>query len=123
MKKIISDKKIIVLFLILLVFTIGYFTIVNKMSYAFINNKNEDTSYNNLIKIIKMSAISYGEKHKDIFNKDNIAYIKVQDLIDSECLVADEDGLVINPLNNDSLNSKAIKLKLVDNQIEAEIDG
>lgn len=123
MKRIISDKKVISLVLTLLVFTVGYFAIVNKISYAFINNRNEELSYDKLIEIIKIGSVTYGKKHQDIFNEEKIAYIKVQDLIDNACLATDEDGLVINPLNNESMNSKAIKLKYIDDKIEAEIDS
>ncbi len=119
MKKVLNDKKIIVLILALLIFTVGYFSIINKVSYAFTDN-NQEKNYDKLIEIIKDSAEYYGEKHKDIFKEEKIAYIKIQDLIDDTCLAADENGLVINPVNNETLNSKVIKLKSGEKGIDVE---
>ena len=56
MKKI-KDKKIIVLAVILIVFTISYFIIVNKISYAFDNNYDLTWAYNNTMNTIKKCAI------------------------------------------------------------------
>lgn len=122
--KIFKDKKIIFLTIILVVFTIGYFVVVNKVSYAFSNNYDLEKAYNNTIKTIEECAIAYGEKNPDLFNEENIVYIKVQDLIDNELLVANKDGNIQNPLKeNETLNTNIVKIKKEKEKISVEVDS
>lgn len=120
----INDKKIIVLGAILLVFTIGYFVIVNKVSYAFVNDYNPDKAYNETIKIIKKSAVAYGTNNPDLFKEEDTVYKKVQDLIDANLLVPNEEGNIVNPLKEEeSLNNNVIKLKKEKDKIIVEVDS
>ena len=98
--KIWQDKKIIALGIILMVFTIGYFIIVNKISYAFETNYNVEEEYNSTIETIKASAIAYGSNHLDLFNESDTVYIKVQDLIDANLLVPNDDGKYYKSFKN-----------------------
>lgn len=121
MKKI-KDVKIIILGLIIFVFTIGYFLIVNKVSYAFENNYDikgvEETKMN----IISKCAELYGKNHADEFNEEGVIYITVQNLIDEGYLAANNEGEIIN-INDtsESLNDKKIRIKSIDGNISAEI--
>ena len=81
--KYLSDKKIICLILILAVFTIGYFIIVNRVSYAFSSSIDQDELYAEMIDTIKLASTKYAEKNKDKFEDSNIMVIKVQDLVDN----------------------------------------
>lgn len=121
--KIFKDKKIIALLIILVVFTIGYFIIVNKVSYAFQVNSNEKESYDALINVIKECSKKYGIDNPSIFNEEKIAYIKVQDLIDNNLLLTNEDGNIYNPLDKKIImNSNVIKLKKDKEEIIVEIN-
>ena len=124
MEKVLKDKSVILLVGILLVFTIIYFIAVNKASYAFSSDYDANNSYKNTIDIIKKCAIAYGEQNSDLFKKDSIIYVKVQDLIDDNLLATNEDGKIINPLNtNENLNSNIVKIKKEKDSIEAEVDS
>lgn len=120
--KLVKDKKIIVLGVILFVFTIFYFVVANKISYAFENNTDLNSAYSSRLEVITTCAVAYGEANKDAFNEDGLLYITVQTLIDNNFLVADNDGIVENYLNdNESLNDKKIRIKNEDNKISAEV--
>lgn len=121
MKKI-KDKKIIILAIVLVVYTIGYFVIINKVSYAFDNNIDVNKLYNARVDVITSCAISYGEDNKDSFNEEGLLYITVQTLVDNNYLVADTDGKITNYLDGtETLNDKKIRLKNIDGKISAEI--
>ncbi len=121
--KILKDKKMIVLIGILVVFTIGYFMAVNKISHAFGEPYDPNDLYEVTMDTIRKSAIAYGENHTDLFQNDNIVYIKVQDLIDSSLLVPNEEGKIINPLDTkETLNLNVVKIKYEDSMFDAEVD-
>jgi len=121
MKKI-KDIKIVILMLILLVFTIGYFVIANKISYAFDNSFDISSVKENKIKIITKCAEAYGAEHKDKFNEEGLIYITVQTLIDEGYLASNDSGQIVSiEDSNEILNSKKIRIKLIDNKITAEI--
>lgn len=121
MKKI-KDKKIIILALILIVFTICYFTIVNKISYAFEANYNFNDVYKNKENVIIKCAQAYGQEKTEEFNEEGLLYITVQNLIDSGCLAGNEEGKIINFTNpEETLNSKKIRIKYINEKISAEI--
>lgn len=121
MKKI-KDKKIIILGIILLVFTISYFVIVNKISYAFDNNIDTNKAYNARINVITTCAIAYGEANKDDFNEEGVLYITVQTLIDNKYLIPDENGNIKNYLNEvEKLNDKKIRIKNENGKMTAEV--
>ena len=122
--KIIKDKKIIALAIILMVFTIGYFIIANHISYAFSEEFDSSYVYDKTIEIIKEAAISYANQKDELFKEDNIVYVKVQDLIDHNLLATNEDGNIINPLKKEeNLNSNIIKIKKNKDGISAEVDS
>jgi hypothetical protein len=122
--KYLKDKKIISLLVILFLFTVVYFVAANKVSYAFSDNADVTHLYNKTITIIKKCALTYAKKNPDIFKKESIAYIKVQDLIDNDLLVANSDGQLINPLDSStSLNDNIIKLKKEDGKIDVTVDS
>ncbi len=120
----IKDKKIIVLGAILLLFTIAYFIIVNKVSYAFDNNFDTNKLYDLTIDTIEKSAIAYGNDNLSEVEKspNSTLYIDVQTLIDKSYLVTDSEGLIVNPLDNTkNLNAYKIKLKYENKELSAEI--
>ncbi len=122
--KTINDKKIIILGAILLVFTIGYFVIINKVSYAFVNDYDPNKVYDETIDTIKKSAIAYGTNNPDLFQEEDTVYKKVQDLIDANLLVPNEEGNIVNPLKEEeTLNDNVIKIKKEKDKITVEVDS
>ncbi len=119
-----KDKKIIALSVILLVFTICYFVVANKISYAFETDYDLKATYDSVIETIKKSATSYGTDKSELFNENNTIYVKVQELIDEKYLVPNEDGNITNPMDaNDTLNSKMVKIKKDEDKILVEVDS
>ncbi len=119
----VKDKKIIGLAVILVVFTLIYFISISKISHAFDNNNYSKESYNLLINTIKRCAEEYAKKNDKIFGEENVAYIKVQDLIDANYLVTNNEENVVSPIDNQTvLNSNIIKIKKDDNKYIIEID-
>ena len=124
--KMFNDKKIIALIVLLGVFSIGYFVLMNKVSYAFVNDYDVDGEYESTMEIIKASAIAYGKQNIDAFKKEdgNTIYPKVQDLIDAGLLVPNSEGLIVNPKKSgESLNSKMITVKYENDEFSVEIDN
>ena len=124
--KMFKDKKVIALIIILGVFSIGYFVIANKISYAFVSDYDVTEAYNTTLETIKNSAIAYGKANLETIKKEDskTIYPKVQDLIDNGFLVPNEDGLIINPAKtNESLNNNMIKIKYEKEDFIVEIDN
>ncbi len=118
----IKDKKIFVLIAILFVFTISYFLIANKISYAFENNYDSNATYAITVDTISKCAQKYGEDNKESFNEEGLLYITVQTLIDNGYLASNEEGKIINPLSSEEfLNDKKIRIKNIEDKITAEI--
>lgn len=122
--KFIKDKKVIMLIAIIFVFTISYFIVVNHVSFAFSNKYDVNKSYSTLIDTIKQCSIAYAKNNPNLFKNDNIIYIKVQDLIDSNLLVTNNNENIINPIDQtSSLNSNIIKIKIENDEIVVSVDS
>ena len=121
MKKI-KDVNMIILIIILIVFTIGYFTVVNKISYGFENNLNTKLADETKLEIISKCAEAYGKDHKEEFNEEGVIYITVQNLIDKGYLIAGNNGK-INSFSENSreLNHKKLRIKLNGDTITADV--
>lgn len=118
----IKDKKVVILIIILIVFTISYFIIVNKVSYAFEFNNNLEDVYENRVETIEKCAEMYGRNNIESFNEEGVLYITVQTLIDNRCLFPNEEGNIEDVLNkSEYLNSKKIRIKNESGNISAEI--
>lgn len=117
-----KDKKIIALVVVLLLFTITYFVSINSFSYAFSPIDDQNDAYKITSDTIKKAAISYGENHKELFKDSSVTYIKVQDLIDNKILAANKEGNIVNPINNENMNTQIIKIRNDEGLITAEFD-
>ena len=118
----IKDKKIIVLVVILIVFTIGYFTVVNKVSHAFETDVDYNTIKNQKLELIEKVAKKYGEDNIDKFNEEGLIYIDINTLIESGYLIVSTEGKVLNIEEiKDDLNDKKIRIKNEEGVIKAEI--
>ncbi len=120
--KFINDKKFLTLAIILLLFSISYFIVVNKISYAFVSDYNEDFYYDQVEKIIESSAKKYAEEYSAEFN-DGVKYITVQKLIDLGYLIPDESGDIKDPSNeNSTFNNRQIYIRKTDDGFEIKIE-
>lgn len=120
--KYIKDKKIFILIAILLLFTISYFLIVNKVSYAFDEEYDLKFAYDKQIEIIKKCAKDYAKKHNNEFNEEGIIYIDVQKLIDEKYLMPSKNGKINNPLKvNEDINKNKIRIKKDKNKLKVSI--
>ena len=120
--KFINDKKLLILVVILLLFTIGYFTFVNKISYAFVNDYDTSFYYNQIENIIKQSAIKYAKEHPENFD-DGVEYITVQKLIEFGYLIPDENGNIEDPTKkNSTFNQRQVYIKQINDNFEVKIE-
>ncbi len=119
-----SNKNIILYEIIgvLLTFTVIYFLLVNKASYAFVYNE-ADALYNNKMKLIEKSAQLYASQNMDTLKKDETIYVTVNDLVSGGYMVADDkDGNVTNPKSDvKNLNETKIKITYKNEQLETKI--
>lgn len=118
-----NNKKIIALILILTIFTLGYFIIVNKVSYAFVQSNDLDKLYEITINTIKECSIAYAKDNMDKFEND-VLVLTVQDLIDNKLLVTNSEGEVTNPRNSEkSLNTNVITIRYNDGNFDVKVDN
>ena len=106
---------------IFLVFTVGYFITINKVSYAFTDNAREDL-YSLKIKLIEKSAKLYGENNMDLFKEKKSIYVKVSDLVEANYITADdEEGNVFDPSSEvKKLNDLKIRITNKNGKISAK---
>ena len=118
----IKDKKIIVLVILLVIFSISYFVIINKVSYAFEEKYDLDVAMSNKKNVIILCAKKYGENNIQSFNNEGILYITIQDLINNKCLAPNDEGNIIDLKNpKEIMNNKKIRLKNDNGIISADI--
>lgn len=119
-----NNKNIILYEIIgvLLTFTVIYFLLVNKASYAFVYNE-ADVLYNNKMKLIEKSAQLYASQNMDTLKKDETIYVTVNDLVSGGYMIADDkDGNVTNPKSDvKNLNETKIKITYKNEQLETKI--
>ena len=107
---------------VLLVFTVFYFVSANNISHAFEYDENQE-NYNMRINFIKSMADIYAKNNLELFDDDNVAYITVQDLVDSDFLEADNDnGDVKDPTSEvRTLNNLKIRITNKDGKITSKV--
>lgn len=107
---------------ILLVFTIVYFVVATKMSYAFTYDEDKER-YDSKISSIIDSAKSYAEKNPDLFADTDTIYVTVNELIEKQAIIPDDtEGNVKDPSNeNNNLNSLKIRLTYKDDVYDAVV--
>ena len=106
-----KDIKLLSCLAVLLIFTIGYFLMVNKISYAFDNSVDLSNSHDNKIKIIEECSKKYASINDNLFNEDDTIYIKVSDLVKADLLTTNREENVVDILNGKILDDNVIKIK------------
>lgn len=106
-----KDIKLLTCLVVLLLFTIGYFLMVNKISYAFENSVDLSKSHDNKIKVIEECSKKYASINDNLFNEDDTVYIKVSDLVKADLLATNREENVVDILNDKILNDNVIKIK------------
>lgn len=108
------------LIVILVVFTIGYFVVANKISYDFTTDYEKDL-YDLKLNTIAKNAKIYGENNADLFAEAEDAYITVADLAKQEFIINNE-GIVVDPRDEEkNLNDLKIKLTKKDDEVTAKV--
>lgn len=115
-----NNRGYTVIELIVVIAVVGVFAFItiNKASYAFSDNTGVDS---NIVlqktELIEKQAVLYAKDNEEIFENTHTTYIRVQDLINNNYLLAtySEDE------NFDS--NQKIKLVLKDDNIEAHLEG
>ena len=117
-----KNTMLYMLFGVLFVFTIFYFTTANNISHAFEYDEQQE-KYNIKINLIKSMSDVYAKKNTEIFDEDNVVYITVQDLVDSELIDPDNDnGDVKDPTSEVKiLNDLKIRLTNKDGKITSKV--
>ena len=106
-----KDIKLLSCLAVLLVFTIGYFLMVNKISYAFENSVDLSNSHDNKIKVIEECSKKYASINDNLFNEDDTIDIKVSDLVKADLLTTNREENVVDILNGKILDDNVIKIK------------
>lgn len=95
-----------------------------------ISKKSKENMYCAKIEIIESVAKDYGRKYEKELNNSSVLYngykslkIKVSDLVKNGYLEGDKEDIVINPIDDSSLNSTEIIIYLKNNQINAYIEN
>ena len=106
-----KDIKLLTCLVVLLLFTIGYFLMVNKISYAFDSTVDLSKSHDKKIKVIEECSKKYASINDNLFNEDDTVYIKVSDLVKADLLATNREENVVDILNDKILNDNVIKIK------------
>lgn len=116
-----NGKISIILLIVLGIFTIGYFFIVNKFSYVFDVDFEEDLYELKIASIEKQSEI-YAQGHSELFSESNDIYLTVEDLVTENVIISNNAGNVIDPRDNEkTLNDLKVKITNKDNEITAKV--
>ena len=117
-----KDIKLITCFVILLLFTFGYFFMVNKISYAFDINVDLNKNHEIKIKVIEECAKKYGETNNNLFLEEDTIYIKVTDLVNAGLLATNQEENVVDIVNDKILNDSVIKIKKEKDSYSVEVN-
>ncbi len=111
-----------VIALLALITTLASTSIIN------LSKKSKENLYCAKISLIKTAAEDYALKLEKELNASTNLYegyksltIKVSDLVSSGKLTADKDDIVLNPLDNTSMNNLEIIIYLANNHINSYI--
>ncbi len=116
-----NGKISIILLIVLGIFTIGYFFIVNKFSYVFDVDFEEDLYELKIASIERQSEI-YAQGHSELFSESNDIYLTVEDLVTENVIISNNAGNVIDPRDNEkTLNDLKVKITNKDNEITAKV--
>lgn len=108
---------------ILSVFTLAYFIIMNKISYNF-NVDYEIDLYNLTIASIEEQAALYGRGNETIFVDNDTVYMSVSDLAQEGAIVSSSEGTVIDPRDDTkTLNDLRVKIVKKNSRVTAEVLG
>ena len=108
---------------ILSVFTLVYFIIMNKVSYNF-NVDYETDLYNLTIASIEEQAALYGKGNDAIFEENDTVYMSVSDLALEGAIISNGEGTVTDPRDDaKTLNDLRVKIVKKNSRVTAEVLG
>ncbi len=125
-----NKKGFTLIELLCVIALLALITTIASVGIMTLSKKSKENLYCAKISLIKSSAKEYALKLEKELNESTNLFeghkslsIKVQDLVSSGKLQADKDEIVLNPLDNTSMNDIEIIIYLNNNQIDAYIEN
>lgn len=125
-----NKKGFTLIELLCVIVLLALITVIASAGIMSLSSKSKENLYCAKLEMIESLARDYGIKYEKELNNSTTLYngyksmkITVNDLVLNGSLEPDQDNIVINPIDNSSLNSKEIILYLKNNQIYAYIDS
>jgi len=116
--------------LLCVIVLLAIITIMATSGIMNLTKKSKENLYCAKLEMIESIASDYGVRFEAELNQSVSLYqgypslkIKVKDLVDNGKLEPDKDNLVLNPIDESSMNDVEIVLYLKNNQIYAAIDN
>lgn len=123
-----NKKGFTLMEILCVVVLLGIISVIASVGLISMSNNTKKNTYCAKLELIKTAALDYGKNHEKELNNSIEKYdgnksltITVENLIENGFPI-DKDNMVINPLDNNSLNSLKIILYLKNNQIYSFID-
>ena len=115
--------------LLCVILLIGILTTMAVSGVLKMTKSSKENLYCAKIKIIESAALDYSKKVSKELKDSNTYYgdyksltITINDLILNNNLTPDQDNILINPLDNSSMNDLPIIIYLKDNQVKTFMD-
>lgn len=109
---------------------LAFISVIATTGIMTFSKKSKENMYCAKIEVIEAVAKDYGRKYEKELNNSSVLYngykslrIKVSDLVKSGYLEGDKEDIVINPIDDSSLNSTEIIIYLKNNQINAYVEN
>lgn len=110
--------------LLCVIVILGLITTMVTTNVLSMSKKSNENMYCAKLEMLKSRAIEYASIYEKELNASTTLFegyksitINVQDLVDAGKFEADKKGMVINPINGESMNEEKIILYLKNNQI------
>lgn len=111
------------LVVVIAIFTVAYFLVVNAISYVFDVDYEQDL-YDMKIAAIEKQAIIYATGHTEIFADSDDVYMTVEELALNNAVVCATEGVVVDPRDSsETLNDLRVKITNKDDEITAVVLG
>ena len=102
-------------------FSIIYFVVANKVSYAFAYDENA-ALYESKINVISKGAQVYGETNLSLFDEDDTIYVTVDELIKNGYIMVDETGKIKDPTSDVKyMNDLKVRISLKNGKVTTKV--
>lgn len=102
-------------------FSIIYFVVANKVSYAFAYDESA-ALYESKINVISKGAQVYGETNLSLFDEEDTIYITVDELIKNGYIMVDETGKIKDPTSDVKyMNDLKVRISLKSGKVTTKV--